>query len=75
MGTFNDTGDLPSEVGHHYAESDKSCADAHINEREMWAMVSAARRWKHLWRDRSVVFVMDKTTVGAVLATAGVLTN
>ena len=69
MGTFNDTGDLTSEVGHHHAESDKSCADAHINEREMWVVVSATHRWKHLWQDHSVVFVPDNTKVQAALAT------
>ena len=39
------------------------CEEAHINIKEMWDVVSAARHWLHLWHDCRVVCVTDNTTV------------
>ena len=69
MGTFREAyqASLQAEVSHHYSTIDPAGVDAHIDVREMWAVVDAGACWGHLWRDRSVVFVTDSTTIRAAL--------
>ena len=69
VGVFNHDSSLSNEIGHHYAITDPACSEAHINERETWAVVSAARGWKGYWHDRCGMFITDNTTVHAALAT------
>ena len=60
---------IGARVGHHHFPPEGSCAEAHINTREMWAVLSAAINWAHLWGNSSVVMVTDSTTVRAALNT------
>ena len=71
VGTFVDDAELSLELGHHHVEPRAECkGEAHINLKEMWAVVSAARRWSYpLEEPVCVVFVTDNTTVQAALST------
>ena len=52
---------------HHVIPFDCYCIDAHINIKEMFAVITAARRWSPLWCDKWLVFITDNNTVRAVL--------
>ena len=52
----------------HFAEvGDKGCNTNNINVLELWPVLVGVRRWGHLWRDRTVVFMTDNTQIRAAL--------
>ena len=54
---------------HHFADAQVVSINAHINVKEMSAVITAAKSWSPFWSNKRIVFVTDNSTVMAALTT------